>query len=129
MGDGMLYTHPDSTGIVNSYFQVEAEWGWPTFPMKVEEQNAFWVGKRKESNQRLQMATGRFVKVFVDDESGASCDETVWKAEIDKFYAPVKSGHSNPKLNVLQMQQLLGTRGVPFTPTVFRKVDWMMSFA
>jgi len=125
--DGMLYTHPDSRGAVQSWVRIEAEFGFPMYPFKTEEQNMFLVGKKRESAQRLHIARARFYKAFVEDKKGALVDES-FQEELDLFYDKMKKDHVSERVAVRPLKMLYEPGNKAFTPTAYKKVRWLMSF-
>jgi len=127
--DGLLYAHPDSRGAVKSWLRVELEFGFPSFPFKTEEQTIYLVGKVAESPQRTRVARANFLKAFVDSDTGGLCAEDPWSGDIDMFYADLKSRHSQDRLAVYPLRKLYEPEGKPFTPTLCKKVSWLMSYS
>jgi len=118
---GLLLTMP--------WIRSEGKWAWPKFPLKVEEENLFSVGKNKSSTQRVPIATGRFRKAFVDEATGGMCEEEKFAKDVEKFYSELKENHSSDHLNVSQLNLLYPSRGQPFVPTIFKKVAWKMTYS
>mmetsp|Transcript_310 Transcript_310/g.1038 ORF Transcript_310/g.1038 Transcript_310/m.1038 type:complete len:474 (-) Transcript_310:90-1511(-) len=130
-GDGLLYTTPDSSGPVLTWLRLEAQFGWPAFPLRTEEQTIYKVGKDINSAAREPIATARFVEAFTDssaDPPSALMGEN-WERDADKFFAKVKSDHSNEALNQRQIHKMYKSSGKPFTPTHYKEVSWLMSHA
>lgn len=127
--DGILYTHRDSKGAVLSWLRLEAQFGWPAFPFRTEEQNLYLVGKQREFDLNVPLATGRFMECFVDDSvtppSALSGDQS--EKDVDKFFARVKQDHSSDSLKETQFHKMYPESKKPFVPTKFKKVTWLMS--
>lgn len=129
---GLMYAHPESRGIVTSWLRCELKLAFPRFPMKLEEQNIFFVGKEgphsvKQKHEHL--GTLRTQKAFVNDATGGLCEENEFSGELSRFHAKVIDEHSSEHLKEVKLSSLYPERGTPFVPTVFKKVVWKMSYS
>mmetsp|Transcript_123984 Transcript_123984/g.396373 ORF Transcript_123984/g.396373 Transcript_123984/m.396373 type:complete len:470 (-) Transcript_123984:24-1433(-) len=127
--DGLLYTHQDSKGVVLSWLRLEAQFGWPAFPLRNEEQTLFLVGKQQDSQQRVPLATARFAECLVDDsqQPASALSGAGWEQDAEKFFARVKSDHSTEELAERHLHKLYRESNKPFAPTQFKQVSWLMS--
>eukprot|EP00931_Biecheleriopsis_adriatica_P089751 TRINITY_DN63835_c0_g1_i1.p1 TRINITY_DN63835_c0_g1~~TRINITY_DN63835_c0_g1_i1.p1 ORF type:complete len:503 (-),score=88.46 TRINITY_DN63835_c0_g1_i1:44-1552(-) len=127
--DGMLYTHPRSRGAISSWLRIEAEFGWPMFPLRTEEQTIYLVGKQPRSADRTPIATGRFTEALVDENTESMMQGETWQGDVDRFFARVKSDHSNARLNEAKLSSFYRQAGKAFEPTLLKQVTWTMSAA
>jgi len=125
--DGLLYTRSGSAGAVLSWLRVEAQFGWPNFPLRNEEQNIFLLGKSKATTQGAPIARARCVECFVDETTDSALMGQQWEKDVEKFFARVKSDHSVPELDKRGLKSLYPTGSGPFAPTRFTPVTWLMS--
>lgn len=127
--DGLLYTHPQSTGPILSWLRLEASFGWPMFPLRNEEQSIYHVGKDK-TKAKTTLCTGRFQLAFTDAsvEPKAVLSGEHWEQQLDKFMAQVKSDHSSQHLNERNLFKYYDPAGKPFVPDKYAKVSWRMGF-
>eukprot|EP00413_Alexandrium_margalefii_P044244 CAMPEP_0204604062 /NCGR_PEP_ID=MMETSP0661-20131031/57628_1 /ASSEMBLY_ACC=CAM_ASM_000606 /TAXON_ID=109239 /ORGANISM="Alexandrium margalefi, Strain AMGDE01CS-322" /LENGTH=493 /DNA_ID=CAMNT_0051615187 /DNA_START=62 /DNA_END=1543 /DNA_ORIENTATION=- len=129
--DGLLYTHPRSTGPILSWLRLEAQFGWPMFPLRNEEQNIYFIGKDKSRPKQASLCTGRFQLAFTDDseENKSALAGEEWEKQLDVFMRQVKSDHSSKDLDERQLYKYYLSAGKPFMPTLFKKVQWRMGFS
>eukprot|EP00747_Dinoflagellata_sp_TGD_P211659 gnl/TRDRNA2_/TRDRNA2_84876_c0_seq1.p1 gnl/TRDRNA2_/TRDRNA2_84876_c0~~gnl/TRDRNA2_/TRDRNA2_84876_c0_seq1.p1 ORF type:complete len:373 (-),score=75.97 gnl/TRDRNA2_/TRDRNA2_84876_c0_seq1:197-1315(-) len=127
--DGLLYSHPDSKGPVRQWLRIEARFGFPVFPLRSEEQTIFLVGKNKDAQQRISVAHGQFTQAFVDNNAqppkALMGDE--WEKDVNKFFAQVKEDHGTLQEVPRFLHKRYQSKGKVFTPTVFKKVTWLLS--
>jgi len=128
--DGLLYTHPRSTGPILSWLRLEGEFGWPMFPLRNEEQNIYFVGKDKNRPKQSTLCTGRFQLAFTDTSGDTPVALTgdEWEQQLNTFMAKVKSDHSSDKLADRNLYKLYLSAGKPYMPAQFKKVSWRMGF-
>lgn len=127
--DGLLYTHPDSRGVVLSWLRCEAQFGWPSAMRRTEEQTVYLVGKNKHGPpKRTPIAQARFVQAFCDVDSveAESLQGSEWQQDFNRFWAQPKAKYSSQRLNVSTLSQMYPA-GRPFKPNFFKKVSWRMS--
>jgi len=75
------------------------------------------------------VARGRFRKAFVDGATGGICDEAKFAKDMDKFHAKLKECHLSDHLAEPHFKALYPASGEPFTPTVYKKVVWKMTYS
>ncbi|CAJ1433934.1 unnamed protein product, partial [Effrenium voratum] len=127
--DGMLYAHPRSKGPIMSWLRLEAQFGWPMFPLRTEEQTIYAIGKNPTMDTRTPIATGRFIEALVDEDTNGMLQGLQWQEDLDKFFATLKRDHSNSRLDEAKLHNLYRSAGKPFVPTVFKQVEWKMGVA
>ena len=127
--DGMLFRGPKSKGAVQSWVRAELTYGFPQFPFKSEMHNLYLVGKHKQSSQRIHICSGRFTEAFVDVVAKELANPKMVQAPIEQFFAKLKQDHSSEDVGKMYpLKKAVEPKGKPFTPTLFKKVSWMMSY-
>lgn len=127
--DGLLYAHPSSKGPIMTWLRNEVQFGWPMFPLRTEEQIIYAVGKNPRSSERRAIATGRFIEALVDEQTDGMLQGLKWQEDMDRFFAALKSNHSNPRLDEAKLHNLYRSSGKPFKPNIMTKVSWTMGNA
>jgi len=127
---GLQYTHPGSKGAVLSWLRMEAQVGFPSFPLRTEEQKVYLVGKNKLStNKPVLLATGRFCKKFTDVAKGTAISGKQMEQDFSTFWAKVRNNYSSDHLNNQDMASYYPGGGKVFKPTLFTKTAWRMPHA
>ncbi|CAK9000539.1 unnamed protein product [Durusdinium trenchii] len=119
--DGLLYAHPSSKGPIMTWLRNEVQFGWPMFPLRTEEQIIYAVGKNPRSSERRAIATGRFIEALVDEQTDGMLQGLKWQEDMDRFFAALKSNHSNPRLDEAKLHNLYRSSGKPFKPNIMTK--------
>lgn len=127
--DGLLYAHPGCQGPIMSWLRNEVQFGWPMFPLRTEEQIIYSIGKNPRTSQRKAIATGRFVEALVDEQSDGMLQGLQWQQDTDRFFAALKSAHSNSRLDEAKLQNLYRSSGKAFKPNLMAQVSWTMGNA
>jgi len=131
-GDGLLYTRRDSKGPILSWLRAEAEFGFPTFPFRCEEQTLYLLGKSREERigQKEPLARMRHIDVWVDEtqDPPTLLRGEQWEIDAKKFWQRVRENHSSERLNHNKLTELYPRQGTPFTPTRFAQTKWMMTY-
>lgn len=126
---GLGDPHPESKQGIRSWLRLEAQFGWPMFPVQNEETTVYLVGKHKGGAGRVPICTARFTEIFVDDSTGKALEGPQWTEDTEKFWKRVKDEHSIEALNELNLYKMYPAAGKAFAPTRFQKVSWPMSAA
>lgn len=127
---GLQYTHPKSKGAVLSWLRVEAQVGFPSFPLRTEEQKVFLVGKNKlATNKPVLLANGRFCKKFTDVVKGTAIEGAQMEQDFNTFWAKVRNNYSSDDLNNGDIASYYPEGGKVFKPTLFTKTKWRMPHA
>lgn len=126
--DGLLYTHPDSTGPVLSWLRCEAKLGWPGTSLKSEKQTCYLLGKKRNGPlKKTPIANAHFVQAFcgTNNIDMVPLQGADWEQDFNRFWALPKRKFSSQYLDSPKLATMYPSRK-PFKPDHCKKITWLL---